>query len=216
MVQNADFCLTRVESSLVGSVRTESLRMLPSSSDRGSSSIINSSRLMGAFTFLDFVQPRSFSGDFSFSWRDMTLYSASCFGGNVYRLLVKFYIRLCVCLRILRTFVYGFCVRIRLLHTFLRLLCTLCGFCARCATFVYVYGLSFAQVVRILHMYTAFVRIERLLRTYTAYILRTLCGFCVRIRLIFTMFNADSLEGSDLAGPSISFILANACDSWTV
>ena len=32
------------------------------------------------------------------------------------------------------------------------------------------------------------------------WILRTLCGFCVRIRLIFTIFNADSLEGSDPEG----------------
>ena len=71
------FCSTRVKSSLVGSVRTESLRMSPSSSDRGSSFTINSSRLMGAFIFLYFVPPRSFLGDFSFSWRGMKLYYAS-------------------------------------------------------------------------------------------------------------------------------------------
>ena len=44
----------RVESSLDGSVRTDSLRMSLSSSDYGISFIIKSSRLIGAFNFLDF------------------------------------------------------------------------------------------------------------------------------------------------------------------
>ena len=56
------FCLTQVESSLVGSVWTDSLRMLPSSSDKGSSFTITSSRLIVTFTFLDFVQSQSICG----------------------------------------------------------------------------------------------------------------------------------------------------------
>ena len=131
------FCLTQVEYSLVGSVQTESSRMSPLHSDRGSSFSINYSRTMGAFTFLAFVQPQSFRGDFYFSWRGMKFYSDSCFGGNVCRLFAKFWIRL------LRTFVYGFCAHIRLWF------CARCaafayvyGFCARWAAFAYVYGLS--------------------------------------------------------------------------
>ena len=46
----------RVESSLVGSVCTDSSRMSLSSIDDGSSFAIHSMRLIGAFTFLDFVQ----------------------------------------------------------------------------------------------------------------------------------------------------------------
>ena len=61
-------------------------------------------------------------------------------------------------------FIYGFCVRIRLLRMFVY------SFCARCADFSNVYGLYFAQVVRILRTYTDFVHIEWL---------------CILIRLIF-------------------------------
>ena len=130
--------LTRVESSLVGSVRTESLRMSPSSSDRGSSFTIKSSRLMGAFTFLDFVQPGSFCGDFYFSWRAMTIYSASCFGGNLCRLFVQMYAAL-------RMF-YGFCVRLCMAFAYVYSFCVhVYSFCARCADCAYVYGLYFSQ-----------------------------------------------------------------------
>ena len=133
----------------------------------------------------------------------MTLYSASCFGGNVYRLFAQMYAAF-------RMF-YGFCVRLCTTFAYVY------GFCVHlCAAFAYVYGFSFAHVVRLLRTYTAFVRVERLLRTYTAYLLRTLCSFCVRIRLIFTIFNADSLDGSDLACSSISFFRANSRDSWAV
>ena len=143
----------------------------------------------------NFVQPQSFRGDVYFSWRGMTSYSSSCFGGNFCRLFAQFWVWLCVCLRLLCTFVYGFC--------------------ARCADFSYVYGFAFAHAVRIfrmyadfyfthnlrlLHTYTAFVRVVRLLRTYMAYHLRTLCGifvciqilcplcvFCIRIQFFCTL-----------------------------
>ena len=67
-----------------------------------------------------------------------------------------------------------------------------------------------------LHMFTAFVRVVQLLHTYTAYLVRTLYSFCVRIRLIFVMFNADSLKGSDLERSLIYFVRANTRDFWTV
>ena len=88
-------------------------------------------------------------------------------------------------LRILRTFMYGFCVHIRLLRTFLY---------------------EFAHVVRFL-------------RTYTAYLLHKLWRFCVHIQLLcllggfvyvyglsFALFEADSLEVSNLVGSSINFV----------
>ena len=77
------------------------------------------------------------------------------------------------------------------------------GFCVRLCT-------DFSHDVRVLRAYTAFVRIVRLLRTYMAYLLRTFCGFCVHICLIFVVLNADSLEGSNLEGSSISFVCINA------
>ena len=61
------------------------------------------------------------------------------------------------------------------------------GFCACCANFVYVYGF-----------------------------LCVLIEFCVRIRLSFAMFDADRIEGSDLAGFFICFSLVNTRDSLTV
>ena len=85
---------------------------------------------------ISFVQPRSFRGDFYFSWRGMTLYSASCFGGNFCRLFSQCCMRICVCLRLFHTFVYGlralcgFFIRIRIC------------FCASCADFACVQGLS--------------------------------------------------------------------------
>ena len=107
------FRLTQVEYSLVGSMWTGSLRMSPSSSDRGSLFNIKYSRLMGAFNFLALDQPWSFRGDFPFLLRAMTLYSTSWFLGNVCRLFAQMYADL-------RMF-YGFCVRL-------------------CTAFAYVYG----------------------------------------------------------------------------
>ena len=127
---------------------------------------------MGAFTFLDFVQPRSFREDFSFSRRAMTLYSASCFGGNVCRLFAQMYVDFCM--------FYGSCVR----------------------------------------FWTYFTHIVRILCTYTAYLFSMLCGFCVRIRIFcalsglayvyglsFSMFDAEILEGSNLAVYLIFFFV---------
>ena len=62
-----------VESSLVGSVSNENLRMSPSSSDYGSSFTNKSLILIGEFTFLYFVQLRLTRMDFSLSLRAMTL-----------------------------------------------------------------------------------------------------------------------------------------------
>ena len=118
--------------------------------------------------------------------------------------------RLCICLRLLRTFVYGFCVRIRILCTFVH------GFCSRCAAVLYVYRFASAHVVQLWGTYTAFVRIENLLNMYMAHILRILCVFYVRIGLIFTIFNADSLEGYNLEGSLVYFVRVNDRDSWIV
>ena len=65
-------------------------------------------------------------------------------------------------------------------------------------------------------MYTSFVPIVRLFRTYRASFFRTLCSFCVRKQLIFTVFNAESLEGSNLDGSLVSFFFVNAHDLWKV
>ena len=65
--------LTRVEYSLFGSVRTDSLYMSTSSSEEGSSFTIKSSILIVAFTFLDFFQSQSIFGELSFSLRSLTL-----------------------------------------------------------------------------------------------------------------------------------------------
>ena len=130
---------------------------------------------MGAFIFISFVQPQSFCGDFSFSWRGMTLYSASCSVVNVCRLFAQIYAALCMFYSFfvsLCAFVCGFCARcvafsyvydffVCMLYGFyvrIRLLCALSGFCVRiwlifcahCAAFAYVYGLSSELVVRIL------------------------------------------------------------------
>ena len=143
------FCLTWVKSSLVGSAQIDSLPMSPSSSDRGSYFTIKSSRLMGSFNFLAFVQPQSFRGDFYFSLRAMTLYSTYWFVGNVCRLFAQFYEALRMS--------YGFCVCL-------------------CTAFLYVYGFY-------VHFCTDFAHVVRLLRTYMAYFLHKLCGFCVHIRI---------------------------------
>ena len=50
------------------------------------------------------------------------------------------FMRLCICFTDFYMVVYGFCIRIRLLCTFVY------GFCARCASFEFIYGLSFSQV----------------------------------------------------------------------
>ena len=109
------FCLTWFESSLVGLVWTESLRTPPLSSDTGSYFTIKSSRLMVEVTFLDLFQPRSFRGDFSFSWCGMTSYSASCWRKHLF---AQCWMRFCVCLQLLRTLNTDFA------H-FVRILCTL-------------------------------------------------------------------------------------------
>ena len=67
------FRLMLVESSLVVSVSTDSLQMAPSYSDDVNSFTINYLRIIGAFTFLDFVQSRLTRVDFSFSLHAMTL-----------------------------------------------------------------------------------------------------------------------------------------------
>ena len=97
MTQNADFCLLRVESSLVGSVITDSSRMSPSSSDDGSSFTIKSSRLIGAFTFLAFVQSWLTRVDLYFLLCVMTLkiFLADLFEPSV-AFWVRNYMRLCV------------------------------------------------------------------------------------------------------------------------
>ena len=125
MVQNANICLTRVKSSLVGSVGTKNLRMSPSSSDSGSSFTIKSSRLMGAIPFLSLVQPRSVCGGglFFMAWHDVLL----CF------FLKETYV--CVMMG----------AALRTLDTALRIFtafaCVENVFCAHCADFVYVYRL---------------------------------------------------------------------------
>ena len=154
---------------------------------------------MGDFIFISFVQPQSFCGDFSFSWRGMTLYSASCSVVNVCRLFAQIYAALCM--------FYSF---------FVSLCAFVCGFCARCVAFSYVYDFFVCM------LYGFYVRIR---------LLCALSGFCVRIRLIFCArcvnfayvyglssecSNADSLEGSNLEGSLIYFICANALDSWQV
>ena len=60
------FRLARVESSLVGSVHTDSSRMSPPYNDEGSSFTIKSSRVIGAFTFIAFIQSRSIRGELPF------------------------------------------------------------------------------------------------------------------------------------------------------
>ena len=105
---------------------------------------------MGSFISLDFVQPRSVRGDFYFSLHSMTIYSTSLFVVNVCRMFAQMYVALHMfygfCVRLYTVF----CVNIRILRKFVY------SFCARCAAFSYVYGLSLAQVVQLLRTYTYF------------------------------------------------------------
>ena len=158
------FCLTRVEFSLVGSVQTDSSRMSPYSSDRGSSFTIKYSRLMGAFTFLDFVQPRSICEDFYFLLRAMRIYSTYWFVGNVCRMFSQMYAAL-------RMF---------------------CGFCVRlCTYFAYVYGSCIrlckdsAHIVRLLRTYTAYLLCKLCVFCVCIQIFMRVERLCVHIRLIF-------------------------------
>ena len=66
-------CLTQVEFSLDGFMRTDSLRVSPSSSEDGSSFTIKSSRLIGVLTFLDFFESGLTCVDLSFSLHAMML-----------------------------------------------------------------------------------------------------------------------------------------------
>ena len=68
--------------------------------------------------------------------------------------------RICVCFK---NFAYA-CVR--LLHAY--------------TAFAYVYGFCIC-------LCTVFAHVVRILRTYTAYLLRKLCGFFLRIRLLCTL-----------------------------
>ena len=116
---------------------TDSSRMSPSSNDEGSSITINSPRLIGAFTFLAFVQSRPIRRNLYFLLRSMTLliYLLICrktSAADCLRKCMQFCVGCTafayVCVRILRvkrllrTFVYIFCmlivlcVRIRILH----------------------------------------------------------------------------------------------------
>ena len=70
-------CLTRVQSSLVWSIWTKSLRMSPFSSDTCRSLTIKSSILMVTVKFLALVHPRLVRGDFSCSWCIVMPYSSS-------------------------------------------------------------------------------------------------------------------------------------------
>ena len=63
----------QVESSLDGSVRIDISRVSTSYSDDGSSFTIKSLRLIGAFTFLDFVQSRLTRVELPFLLRAMML-----------------------------------------------------------------------------------------------------------------------------------------------
>ena len=73
MIQNVDFCLIRVESSLVGSVSNDSSQRSTSYSDNGTSSTITSLRLISVFTIVVFVQSLLTRVDLSFLLRAMTL-----------------------------------------------------------------------------------------------------------------------------------------------
>ena len=111
-------CLTRVESSLVGSVRTESLCMPPLSSDTGSSFTINYSRLVGAVTFQALLQPRLFCVDFFFhgmAWH-LTLFLSE--------VNVRLHNSGCVFSYVGYGFAYFYSFGVR----WVRLLRTLCGF----------------------------------------------------------------------------------------
>ena len=82
--------------------------------------------------------------------------------------------------------------------------------------FLYVYGFfarcaAFSNVVRLLCMYTAFdfAHVVRLLRTYTAFA-HVVCLLHTYTTFVFTMFNVDSIEVSDLEG-SVGFFCQCKC-----
>ena len=64
----------------------------------------------------------------------------------------------------------GFAYVLRILRPFVYV------FCALCATFAYIYGFAFVRVLWFFRTYMAFVYIERILRTYTAYLHDFQCG----------------------------------------
>ena len=120
------FCLTWVESSLVGSVRTEISRMSPSYSDGGCSFTIKSLILIGEFNFLAFVQLWSTCGDLYFFLPSMMIkiYLLTCRKRSVVNWLhncmqlcvgctafAQVCVRLCAMYEALRR-LYGFCVRL--------------------------------------------------------------------------------------------------------
>ena len=102
-----------------------------------------------------------------------------------------------------------------------------------CRLFAQMYAALRMFYVFFVRLCTAFAHVVRILGTYTAYLLRKLCGFCVCIRLLCALngfcvsirlifcghcaafayvyglysrcSNADSLEGYDLASSSIFF-----------
>ena len=169
------FRLTRVESSLDGSVRTDSLRISPSSIDEGSYFTITSLRLIGAFTFLAFSQSWLTYGDLYFSLHAMTLkicllicrktYVADwlhncmqlCVGCTdfvhvcvrlfaMYAALLRLY-GLCVHLCMALRNVYAFAYVVRLVRTFVYGFCPLSSLCIR---------ISILRVKRLVHKYTDF------------------------------------------------------------
>ena len=122
------------------------------------------------------------------------IFSTSWFLGTILQNVCANVCSFVYVLRLFCMFVYGFCGPIRLLRTFVY------GFCARCAAFAYVYGSSVGQVVRILCTYADF--------------LCELSGFTYVYGLSFAMFDADRLEGSDLAGYLIYYCLCEL--SWFI
>ena len=116
----------------------------------------------------------------------MTLYSASCFGGNVWRLIELMYAAL-------RIF-YGFCVRL-------------------CTAFLYIYGFcvrlctDLANGVFLLHMYTALLLRRLCGFCVRKWILCKLSGFCVRIWIISCAICADV---------AYVYGLSSRCLIWTV
>ena len=87
---------------------------------------------------------------------------------------------------------------------------------------MYVYGFCVRLCKAFLHVVGYFCM-------YTDYLLSKMCGFCVDIQLFcylrsfsyvyslyVAMFDAESLDGSDLSVSLISVVCANVCDLWTV
>ena len=122
------FRLMLVESSLVGSVRTEISRMSLYASDKGSSFTINSLIIIGVFTFIAFVQSRLTRGDLSFLMRPMTLkiYFLICRKASV-----ADWLQICMRLCVGCTAFAHVCVRLCEMYLALR---SLYGFCARLCT----------------------------------------------------------------------------------